>query len=438
MKIQELKNKRIIILGYGKEGRDNFLALRKLFPNKELAIADEREIKKIDNKTKIFCGKDYLESLKKYEVVLKTPGISSRKIKPFLEKSSKIISQTEIFFDNFPGLIIGITGTKGKGTTASLIYHILRQNNIKAQLIGNIGRPVFQKLLSAKEKDIFIYELSSHQLQNLKKSPHIAVFLNLYKDHLDYYKNINEYSESKQSICKFQTENDFFIFNKEDKTANSFAKKTKAKTIPFSLKNKRELKKIIPLKQIPLKGDFNILNVLAGLKVCQLFGISKQEIGKALKTFKGLPHRLEFVGKYKGIEFYNDSMSTIPEVTIKALESLEKTQTLILGGSDKGSDYSELAEKILKTNLKAVIFFSGTGEKIWHEITKQKQYLRGLKTTIPEMLFADSMKEAVEICFQKTKKGKICLLSPASASFNMFKDYKDRGEQFIKYVKQSA
>jgi len=179
MKLEELKDKKILILGFGREGRDNFLALRKLFPKKILAIADRMELEelpkkiqkplKFEKKLKLYFGKDYLKALEKYDLIIKTPGIPLKTIKPFLKRGQRMTSQTEIFFDNCPGIIVGVTGTKGKGTTASLIYKILKKGGKKVKLIGNIGKPVFQTLLRAKRGDIFVYELSSHQLQNLIK-----------------------------------------------------------------------------------------------------------------------------------------------------------------------------------------------------------------------------------------------------------------------------
>lgn len=401
MRIKELKNKKILILGFGKEGKDSYAALKKLFPKKKIAIADEKK-----------NGKDYLKAVRNYNLIIKTPGIPTRVVKPFLKKGAKITSQTEIFFDNCPGMIIGITGTKGKGTTASLIYQILKRAGLKARLVGNIGKPVFQILLGSRGDHIFVYELSSHQLQNLKKSPHIAVFLNLFPDHLDYYKNLGEYQRAKENIVLFQTKEDFFIYNKDDKIVIKIAKKTKA-------------------KKIPVQGKFNVLNRKAAIAVAKLFGIPEKKIEQAVKNFKPLPHRLEFVGRFNGIDFYDDSMSTIPEVTIAALDDLgRKVKTLIVGGSDKGSDYSKLAKKILQNKIRTLIIFPGTGEKVWQKILKIR------KNNLPSPFFVNSMKDAVEISFQKTKRGEVCLLSPGAASFNFFRDYSERGSLFKKYAKK--
>ncbi len=442
--LEELANKKILILGFGKEGIDNYLALRKLFPQKVLGIADRKRIKNYelrirnlltkDKKLKLHLGESYLDKIGDYDLIIKTPGISPKALGAF----GAFTSQTEIFFDNFPGKIIGVTGTKGKGTTSTLIYQILKKAGLKVFFGGNIGKPVFQRLLALRlaplaqgENSIFIYELSSHQLQGLKKSPHIAVFLNLFSDHLDYYCNFQEYQKAKANITTLQTKNDFLIYNSSDKRVKTIALKSKAQKISFSLSKKSSLFKIIKPKDINLKGDFNLLNIMAAVETAKIFQIKPSIIRQAVKEFKGLPHRLEFVGKHKGIEFYNNSMATIPETTILDLKTFNgKPITLIVGGSDKGSDYTNLTKEILKTSVKnLVVLGQGTGEKILGLIQKTKV------AKLPREFRVKSMREAVKICYEKTPKNGICLLSPASASFNIFKDYQDRGDQFKKAVK---
>lgn len=439
MLLKELQNKRILILGFGKEGIDNYLALRKLFPEKVLGIADKKTKKEFDKKTKAllekdkklksYFGKNYLGKAGEYDLIVKTPGISPKELGSL--DSLKITTQTEIFFDNFPGLIIGITGTKGKGTASSLIYEILKNAGLPVFLGGNIGKPVFQYLLKSKPGDVFVYELSSHQLQNLKKSPPIAVFLNLFPDHLDYYRDFQEYRKAKANITIHQTKNDFLIYNSNDQKVRAMARKSRARKIPFSLGRKKYLFKTIKPEDINLKGDFNLSNVMAAVETAEIFQIEPAFVRQAVKRFRGLPHRLEFVGRHKGIEFYNDSMSTIPEVSVAALAAFPKGQvgTLMVGGSDKGSDYSQLAKKIIACGVENVaVLGKGTGQTIASLIGKLKTKSK------PKIFFIDSMEKAVGIAFSKTKKGKVCLLSPGSASFNIFKDYQDRGNQFKKYA----
>lgn len=444
MNLKTLQNKRILILGFGREGIDNFKFLRKLFPNKILGVGDRLKFRRLksevknllkkDKKIKLHLGQNYLKAIKNYDLIIKTPGIPPKIIKPFLKKRQKITSQTEIFFENCPGRIIGITGTKGKSTTASLIYAILKTGGTKAHLIGNIGKPALSFLSSATKKDIYVYELSSHQLFNLKKSPQVAIFLNLYREHLDYYNSFNEYLKAKQNICRYQETENFFIYNPENAYIRKTAKITKAKKIPIETKN---IKKIIKIKDIPLIGKFNLQNLAAAIEVGKILGISDKDIKKAIREFKNLPHRLELVGEFKKIKFYNDSLATIPEATIEAINALGKSlQTIILGGFDRRQDFKNLAKGILKSNIETIILFPTTGKRIWKEAFQLRREMFSSDCELPEHFFINNMKEAVELAFEFTRPGKICLLSPAAASFNLFRNYQERGNLFKKYVKQ--
>lgn len=412
MDLNELKDKKILILGLAREGLDSLKFLRKLFPDKVFGLADQDIQKKIkDKRTKLHLGKKYLKAIKDYDIVVKSPGIPIHL--PAVEKAfkkGKIVSQTEIFLENCPGTIIGVTGTKGKSTTSSLIYRILKDNKFKAYLLGNIGEPVLSYLRKAKKEDIFVYELSCHQLYNLKKSPQIAVILNIYPEHLDYYKDFQEYIKAKENISKWQKENDYLIYNSQNKIVKAIAKRSKAKKISF-------------------RGKYYNQNIEAAKRVAKIFKIPERKISQSIKNFKPLPHRLEFVGVFKGVTFYNDSLSTIPQTTIEALDFLGRdVQTLIVGGFDRGLDLKELAERISKSRVKNLILFPETGKRIWNGISLKGKF---------KNFFVTNIKEAVEIAFANTKRGKICLLSPAAPSFGLFKDYQERGELFKKYVKET-
>ncbi len=430
MRLEELKDKKILILGFGREGRDTLNFLRKIFPKKILGIADKNEkVKERIEKVKWHLGKNYLKAIENYDIVIKSPGIPIHL--PEIEKAfkeKKITSQTEIFFQNCPGKIAGITATKGKSTTATLIYKILKEGKKKVHLIGNIGKPALSSLKKASKKDIFVYELSSHQLYNLRMSPHVAVFLNVFPEHLDYYKNFKEYLMAKANVLLWQKKEDFLIYNFKDKNIRKLAKKSKAKKIP--LKNCLKILKEYKIKITPLRKHF-CLNLAAAIRVGEIFKIKKERIKKAVLNFKFLPHRIEFVGEFKGIEFYNDSLSTVPETTIHALNTLgSRVETLILGGFDRGLDFKNLAKEILKRKIKTLILFPETGERIFKEILK-----RVGKRKIPKAFLVQNMKDAVKLAFENTKKGKMCLLSPASPSFGLFKNYKERGNLFKKYVR---
>lgn len=400
MLLKKLKDKKILILGFAREGRDTLLFLRKKFPGKSIGVADQKQ------------GKNYLKKIRDYDVIIKSPGIPNSKIIPFLKKGQVVTSQTEIFFEECPGTIIGVTGTKGKSTTASLIHAVLQQGGFKTHLIGNIEKPVLQFLRNAKPEDVFVYELSSFQLTNLKKSPAIAVFLNLYPEHLDYYQgNFLAYAKAKANITKHQTQLDFLIYNAKDPRVTKIAKGSKAQKIPF----------------IPKKGkNLWIASSEPAVLIGKLFGVPQKKIRQTVKTFKPLPHRLERVGEWKGITFYNDSLATIPEATCAALDLLgPKVHTLIAGGYDRGLTFEKLGKKIGESGVKTLILFPTTGKKIVASLRKPVQYF-----------FANTMKEATHLSYNHTPKGKICLLSPAASSFNMFKDYKDRGKQFTTLAKR--
>ncbi len=475
MKLDAFKTKRVLILGFGREGMDNFLFLRKLFPKKILGIADIKykiqdtryEIQNV----KWHLGKNYLKALKDYDIVIKSPGIPFHL--PEIEKAfreGKVTSQTDIFFsafapckrscggpsvasgegeNNCPGKIVGITGTKGKSTTASLIYQILKaglkvhpvkfasQTFNRVNLVGNIGKPVLS-FIGRLKNEVYVYELSSHQLYNLKKSPHIAVFLNIYPEHLDYYRNFKEYTAAKANITRYQKKDDYLVYNSEDKLVREIAKKSKA-------------------KKIPIKGKYYALNRAAARAVGKIFKIPTKVIAKAIKEFKPLPHRLELVGTFKGITFYNDALSTIPETAILAMETLGKrVQTIFLGGFDRKIDFKKLAKSVLENkNIKNLILFPTTGEKIWKEIVKSARGRASVR--LPRHFFIDRakrtssssspspryggaqyMRDAVKLAYRHTQKEKICLLSCASTSFSIFRDYKEKGNLFKKYVKKFA
>jgi len=416
MKLGELKDKNLLILGFGREGRDTFRFLRKLFPKKNIGIADKNLQLLTDNlklkSVKWHLGNNYLNALKNYDVIIKSPGIPLM----FDINKQKISSQTEIFFENCPGKIVGVTGTKGKSTTTALIYKILKEGRIKAHLVGNIGKPVLNLLFSAKPDDVYIYELSSHQLYNLKKSPQIAVFLNIYPDHLDYYKNFKEYVKAKTNIVKYQTKKDYLIYNSQDKIVRKIANESKA-------------------KKIAIKGVDYDLNKKAARAIGKLFKIPKKSVEKVIREFS-LPHRLEYVGKFRGIKFYNDSAATVPEATILAINVLgDEVETILLGGSDKKIDFKNLVKKVLRSKIKNIILFPTTGEKIWKEILGQ---VKNDFSKLPRAFLVQNMKDGVKLAYEKTRNGKICLLSPASASFSLFRDYKERGNLFKKYVKKYA
>lgn len=411
MKIKDLKDKKILILGFGLEGKNTFIFLRKHFPKKEIFIADQNNVKDLKIKNvQWILGENYLSLIKDFDVIIRSPGISLEKIK----SKGIITSQTELFLENFKGTVIGVTGTKGKSTTASLIYHVLKKNKLNTYLVGNIENPALSYL--NQNKALIVYEMSCHQLDGLSISPHVAVFLNIYKEHLDYYSSFKKYFKAKANIAIHQKNNDFFVFNPNFKLISNLNIKSKKVLIS----NYENIFNDNPwLLDITHKD-----NLIAVFRVCEKYlGLGK--ILKSLKTFKKLPHRLEYVGKFKGIHFYDDSISTIPESTIYALDKLgDNVETLIIGGQDRGIDFKKIGKRITESKIKSLIVFGESGEKILKLVKRKINHYP-----------TSSMEKAVDFCFKNTSENKICLLSNASPSYGIFKNFKERGDLFKKYVK---
>ncbi len=428
MKSTDLEDKSILILGLGKEGLSTLNFLSKHFPNKKFAVAD----KKMDLEIPLmisekYFGDDYLEALDNYQVIIKSPGVPSfRKLHDLKKKGIAITSSTQIFFNNFKGQIIGVTGTKGKSTTSSLIYQVLKDAGLDVYLLGNIGTVSLDLLDNTNKDSIVVFELSSFQLEDLDYSPHIAVITNIYPEHLDRYNSFEDYKKAKLNITKFQTESDYLIY--EDSLKDEILD-TKATKLPIS-EGKIDF---INLDKLLLKGEANLKNIQTAVLVAKILNIDQAKVKTAVEGFPPLPHRLEFVTEKKGIRFYNDSLSTIPQTTIAALQALgEDVQTLIIGGFDRGVDYSILGPAILNSGVENLILFPTTGEKIWKSLAS---HMESGNVDI-KRFDVNSMEEAVKIAFKVTESGKVVLLSPASTSFNMFKNYEDRGNQFKKYISE--
>jgi UDP-N-acetylmuramoyl-L-alanine---L-glutamate ligase len=426
MKIDQLADRKILILGLGREGLSTLNFLKKHFPDQKFLVADQ-EKKEIDftQVAGVYFGENYLEGLTDADIVILSPGISPFTLEIVNAKSEgvKFITATEIFFSNCQSQIIGVTGTKGKSTTSSLIYEILKKGGLKVELVGNLGIPALDLLDKAQSDTIFVFELSSYQLTDLKISPSIAVFTNIYPEHLDYHQNFENYLKAKSNITLHQSTEDYFIYNSDFPELDDLAKKTKAIKVPFSSES------YLGNIDTSLLGDFNKLNVTAAMIVGQIMGLGNEIIDAAVKEFKSLPHRLEKVTEKNGITFYNDSLATIPQATIEALKTLDRVETLIAGGFDRGIDYSPLGSAISDSSIKNLILFPITGEKIWQAVSDAK------KDNLPKKFEVSTMEEAVKVAFEETSSGKTCLLSPASSSFNMFKDYAERGEKFKEAIK---
>jgi UDP-N-acetylmuramoylalanine--D-glutamate ligase len=429
IEIEKLREKKIVIVGFGREGRSTYRFLRKFFPDKLIGIADKREIDLDDSNVVRHAGEDYLSSvLEDYDIVFKSPGISGTlyEIRQAKERGVEITSQTRLFFAICKGTIIGVTGTKGKSTTTSLIYHILNEAGLKAVLLGNIGKPCLDYLgEDFGEGTYFCFELSSYQLSDLDRSPHVGVFLNIFKEHLDYHGSFDDYFRAKSNIARHQNAQDFFIYNSDFDSIKQLSRETKAKALGFSMGDKNDFFEGFEKKDIQLAGDHNLNNVFAAALALKSLGIAPEKIFKTIKSFKPLEHRMQFVGEKNGIRFINDTLATIPEATIAAMGTFDgQIGSMILGGSDRGLDFDGLAKEIVRRKIPAVALFPDTGKKIWKAIEEL-----GKDRSIKH-IFTKDMKEAVDFCYRYTPKGKVCLHSPASPSFSVFHDYADRSNQF--------
>lgn len=390
------------ILGYGKEGEETEKYLKKNFLELRVEILDEK------------LDKNYLKKQENYDILVKTPGIPKEKIKiPYT-------TATNIFFSEIRARgnqIIGVTGSKGKSTTTSLIYHILKEAGKNVFLLGNIGTPMLSVFLQDVKSDaIFVVELSSYQLDDIKFSPDIAVVTNLFPEHMDYHRGTKNYYGGKKNIINFQQKNNAFVYDPKNKLVVSWLKNYNGKAVVFS--ESADINRI----ETSLIGEHNKNNIRAAVAVAKLFDVSDDVIKIAVKSFKALPHRLEFVGEFGGIKFYDDAISTTPESTIMAIAALKNVSTIFLGGEDRGYNFSQLEKTIKKYKIRNVVLFPESGNRI---------KLKGLN-----ILKTKSMEEAVKFAFKFTEKGSVCLLSCASPSYSLWKNFEEKGEQFQRAAKR--
>ncbi len=406
MTIEELrKYRKVLILGYGIEGKSTEGFFKAMFPEMEVAIADQKD------------GPDYLESQADYDLIVKSAGVNKKLVK------GNYTTATNIFFANAKAPIVGITGTKGKSTTTTLIYEMAKAGGYDARLIGNIGKPMIDELLKpVGDKTLYIVELSSYQLDDIKYSPHISVMLNLFPEHMDYHGSFEAYKDAKKNIVRFASEKDYFVFNPDYSELVELSKNIKAKAVPMVSE--------FPFDEsiIPLRGAHNVLNVRIAYTAAKLLDIEDGKIIEAVKNFKSLPHRLEPVGTFKGITFYDDAISTTPESTIQAINSIPNVKTIFLGGQDRGYDFTELAKIISNSGIENIVFFPDSGEKIKFKIENLKFKIKSFETR--------DMKEAVKWAYENTSEGSVVLLSCASPSYSVWKNFEEKGDLFKKFVRE--
>lgn len=419
----------VLILGYGREGQSTEKFLRERLPEVNIEIVKETK------------GRAYTKALKHHTLVIKSPGISPhlKDLETAKKRETKFISATQIFFEECPGKIIGITGTKGKSTTASLTHHFLHSSGKTSVLVGNIGQPALDQLGEITSNTLVVFELSSHQLMDLNTAPPVAVLLNILPEHLDYYADFQEYQRAKLRITQFQTAADVLVYIAKNPDLVQEIERVSGAQNRFPLTPETITTgpwSKIPADQTPLKGKFNWENIAAAWTVCRELGLTNEQLAAGLKTFKPLEGRLELVGQqtFGGIFFYDDRLATIPEAAMAAIETLgDQVETILLGGSDRKQDFTELGKVVIGSHIKHVILFPDTGKRIWKAIQQANTQAKDIREYA-----VTSMDEAVRLAYAHTTPGKAVLMSNASPSFSLFKNYQDKAEQYQSAIKRIA
>ncbi|MBI5153530.1 MAG: UDP-N-acetylmuramoyl-L-alanine--D-glutamate ligase [Parcubacteria group bacterium] len=421
------KNKKIAILGFGREGRVLLSFLKKEGVKlSQITVCDKGvvDVKGVVTQT----GEDYLKDLNMFDIVFKSPGIPTvlPEIQKVIRRGGVLSSPTNLFFDLCKGTVVGVTGTKGKGTTATMLYHMLKAGKKKVFLLGNIGKPALEYVHKIKKGDVVVMELSSFQLQHLKKSPHIAIVLDVTQDHLDHHKNAKEYRDAKKSIVAYQKRDDIAILDADSSVACSFTKHTKAKVLYFGNKEKTW----ITSNDLSVPGAHNIKNASAAALAAERMGVSREMILKCLKNFKGNEHRLEFVREKEGVRYYNDSAATNPDATVAALRAFNEPKILIIGGRNKGFSYTELVREIQKSNIRGVVLLGENKKNVLSEFKELKD-----SKLMKKIVLVDSLSDAIRHTNSIVVGGDVVTYSPAAASFDMFKNYEERGKKFKEIVR---
>jgi len=451
------QNSKIAVLGYGIEGQAmvKYLLAHQYFDitvcDKDVNLGTE-----MPDGVSTVLGDKYLENLSDFDVVFRSPGI--KYLEPLVqfakEKSTEISSPTAFFMDMCPCRVAGVTGTKGKGTTATLIYEMLKDAKKDAYLGGNIGESPMDFLDKLKKDSVVVLEMSSFQLQDMTKSPHVSVLLNTTTDHLDYHVDRDEYLRAKESILAHQNEDCLAVMNKDYEYVKYYRELARGRVNFVSVHGKVEdgsyvkddeifysengnSEKICDLSDIALVGKHNFENVLPAICAAKEFGVSFNAMKKAIKSFAGLPHRLEFSGEVNDVKYYNDSFSTTPETSMAAVDSFDVPTVLIAGGFDKNLDYKEWAIRILtKASLEVVILLGHTAERMEQNLREAEEKLGKDFTTPTEIFRVNDIHEAVVLASKEAKKSGVVVMSPGSSSFDLYTNYKERGKKFMEEVKK--
>ena len=438
-----VRGKKILLLGFGREGKSTWEVLRRLGTFQSVDIADQSAPGELpEGIGKWISGPDYQSCLNDYDVVFKSPGVVLEK--PVQDYSCQILSQTEVFFRCFRDQIIGITGTKGKSTITTLLYHLLKHAGYDTVLAGNIGIPVFDLMEEIVPETKIVCELSCHQLEYMTVSPHIGILVNIHEEHLDHYGTMEKYVEAKHHIFKNQRPDDILICNvqclPEEGTCPSgliragmdgsgkeldVVQEQDGTWVHFRGKSF-----CIPTDEIKLLGQHNYFDIGVAYGVCSILGMDDQVFARGLKTYEPLPHRLQYIGEREGVKYYDDSISTICTTTIQALKTLTDADTVLIGGMDRGIDYGELIQFLSGCPVPHIVLMEATGRRIYEEIGRDYPEFAGRD----RLILADHLEEAVRAARSVTRPGHSCVLSPAAASYGIFRNFEERGEAFSRYV----
>jgi UDP-N-acetylmuramoylalanine--D-glutamate ligase len=446
----DLNGARVLLLGFGEEGRASLRYLQARSPG-SISIADSATNIVLSSSEQAaiehtHLGPQWLDAVEHYDVVIRSPGVPRRLLDERLQGNSKvqITSGTDLFLAVHAHKSIGVTATKGKSTTTSLLHALLTASGIKAELGGNIGIPAITLLDS--DAELFVLELSSYQLEDCSSSPHGALFLNLYPEHLDHHGDFTRYAKAKARITQFQTSEDFLVVPQHQTAVLQSTSTSRAQRLfsadrdgtswieagHYHLRmSTGSVLKLCKINETRLKGPGNQQNILAALAAVSRYEINPDSIARALTSFAPLPHRLEEVSTINGVAYINDSISTVPEAAINALETYgDAVSTIILGGYDRGIEFEALAKYLVGTQVRTIILFPPSGARIEHA-------LRVASEVAPHrfaLFTVDSMRDAVRIAADNTPEHAVCLLSPASPSFPLFKNFKERGDAFRREV----
>ena len=447
-----IRGKRVAIIGLGVSN----IPLIDYFHNLGASVAffDKRPVEKLDKEAvqkihnynfDLYLGENNLENLKGFSVIFRSPSCrpDTPEIVDEVRKGAVLTSEIEMLMQTCPATIIGITGSDGKTTTTSLIYEIIKQSGKKCYLGGNIGLPLITKVREMTPEDVVVLELSSFQLMDMQISPHIAVITNISPNHLDIHKSYEEYIDAKKNIFKSQNENDILVINYDNEITKEFKNEANGKVILFSSKQKLEngfivdedgiikecedgiRRHIVDTKDLKLKGMHNFQNVCTALALTKGL-VDVEDAVKTIKEFSGVHHRLELVRVLNGVEWYNDSASTSPTRGISALNAFkDKEIVLIAGGADKNLDYTPIGKPIVD-GVSSLILIGQTATKIYDAVKKELE----AQNKQLDIHWCDTFDQSLETAKRIAKPGQVVLFSPASTSFDMFKDMYDRGDQF--------